>query len=149
MEERYQMFTTLITKCARSVKRIKSNEMSGMNMKSSYVSCLYYLYINDKAMTAKELCGVCEEDKAYVSRSIDALENDGYVICDSKTVKRYNSPISLTEKGLLVAKEVAKKIENIVETASIGLSEENRKIFYESLGLISNNLERICEKYGE
>ncbi len=149
MEERYQMFTTLITKCARSVKRIKSNEMSGMNMKSSYVSCLYYLYINDKAMTAKELCDVCEEDKSYVSRSIDALENDGYVICNSKTVKRYNSPISLTEKGLLVAKEVAKKIENIVETASIGLSEENRKIFYESLGLISNNLEMICEKYGE
>ncbi len=149
MEERYQMFTTLITKCARSIKRIKSNEMSGMNMKSSYVSCLYYLYINDKAMTAKELCDVCEEDKAHVSRSIDALENDGYVICDSKTVKRYNSPISLTEKGLLVAKEVVKKIENIVEMASLGLSESNRKIFYESLGLISNNLEMICEKYGE
>ncbi len=149
MEERYQMFTTLIAKCARSVKRIKSNEMSGMNMKSSYVSCLYYLYINDKAMTAKELCDVCEEDKSYVSKSIDALEKDGYVLCDSKTVKRYNSPISLTEKGLLVAKEVAKKVENIVEMASLGLSEENRKIFYESLGLISNNLEMICEKYGE
>lgn len=149
MEERYQMFTTLIAKCARSVKRIKSNEMSGMNMKSSYVSRLYYLYINDKAMTAKELCDVCEEDKSYVSKSIDALEKDGYVICDSKTVKRYNSPISLTEKGLLVAKEVAKKVDNIVEMASLGLSEENRKIFYESLGLISNNLEMICEKYGE
>ncbi len=149
MEERYQIFTTLITKCARSVKRIKSNEMSGMNMKSSYVSCLYYLYVNGKAMTAKELCDVCEEDKAYVSRSIDALENGGYVICDSKTVKRYNSPISLTEKGASVAKEVAKRVENIVEMASMGLSEENRKIFYESLGLISNNLERICGKYGE
>ncbi len=149
MEERYQMFTTLIAKCARSVKRIKNNEMSGMNMKSSYVSCLYYLYINEKAMTAKELCDVCEEDKAYVSRSIDALESGGYVICDSKTVKRYNSPISLTEKGSLVAKEVAKKVDNIVEMASLGLSKENRKIFYESLGLISKNLEMICEKYGE
>ncbi len=120
-----------------------------MKMKSSYVSCLYYLYINDKAMTAKELCDVCEEDKSYVSKSIDALENDGYVICDSKTLKRYNSPMSLTEKGLLVAREVAKKVDNIVEMASLGLSEENRKIFYESLGLISNNLEMICEKYGE
>ncbi len=149
MEERYQMFTTLITKCARSVKRIKSNEMSGMNMKSSYVSCLYYLYINDKPMTAKELCDVCEEDKAYVSRAVDALENGGYVLCASKTAKRYNSPISLTEQGTLVAKEVAKRVESIVERASVGLSEENRKIFYESLGLICNNLERICEKYGE
>ncbi len=143
------MFTTLIAKCARLVKRIKSNEMSGMNMKSSYVSCLYYLYIHGKPMTAKELCDVCEEDKAYVSRAVDALEKSGYVLCASKTVKRYNSPISLTEKGELVAKEVAKRIEDIVERASVGLSEENRRVFYESLGLISNNLERIYENYGE
>ncbi len=149
MEERYQLFTTLITKCARSVKRIKSNEMSGMNLKSFYVSCLYYLYANEKPMTAKELCDICEEDKAYVSRSIDALEKDGYVVCNSKTVKRYNSPISLTEKGVLLAKEVARKIDGIVNEASEGLSEENRKIFYASLGLICGNLERICKRYGE
>ncbi len=149
MEERYQLFTTLISKCARLVKRIKSNEMSGMNMKSSYVSCLYYLYINDKAMTAKELCEVCEEDKAYVSRSMDALEKGGYIVCASKREKRYNSPISLTEKGVEVAKEIAGRIDRIVETASMGLTEENRKIFYASLGLICKNLERICEKYGE
>ncbi len=149
MEERYQLFTTLIAKCARSVKRIKSNEMSGMNLKSFYVSCLYYLYANEQPMTAKELCDVCEEDKAYVSRSVDALEKDGYVVCQSKTAKRYNSPISLTEKGILVAKEVASRVDTIVERASEGLSDENRKIFYASLSLICNNLERICEKYGE
>ncbi len=149
MEERYQMFTTLITKCARSVKRIKNNEMAGMNLKSFYVSCLYYLYANGQPMTAKELCDVCEEDKAYVSRSIDALEKDEYVVCNSKTLKRYNCPISLTEKGLFVAKQVAHKVDTIVEKASEGLTEENRKIFYDSLGLISNNLERICKKYGE
>ncbi len=149
MEERYQLFTTLITKCARSVKRIKSNEMTGMHLKSFYVSCLYYLYSNRKPMTAKELCDVCEEDKAYVSRSIEALEKDGYVLCSSKTQKRYNSPISLTEKGRVVAKEVAERIDGIVLRASEGLSEENRRIFYASLGRISDNLEKICENYGE
>ncbi len=148
MEERYQIFTTLIAKCARSIKRIKSTEMLGMHMKSSYVSCLYYLYINDKPMTAKELCDVCEEDKAYISRSLDALKKDGYIISSSKTVKRYNCPILLTEKGTLVAKEVAHKIDDIVKMASMGLSEEHRRIFYTSLGLISNNLEKICENYG-
>ncbi len=149
MEERYQLFTTLISKCARGVKRIKSNEMSGMSMRSSFVSCLYYLYINGKAMTAKELCEACEEDKAHVSRTVDALESDGYVTRASKTAKRYNSPISLTERGVCVAKEVASKIDDIVERASKGLSDEKRAIFYESLSLIANNLERIYEDYGE
>ncbi len=149
MEERYQLFTTLISKSARAVKRIKSHEMSGMHMKSAYVSCLYYLYIHGKAMTAKELCEACEEDKASVSRSIDGLERDGYVVCVSKREKRYNSPISLTEKGVFVAKEITGRIDNIVELASVGLTEEDRKIFYASLGLICNNLERICERYGE
>ena len=100
-------------------------------------------------MTSKELCLVCDEDKAHVSRCLEALECEGYVVCSSKTQKRYNSPISLTEKGELVAKEVARKIDNIVNEASKGLSEENRKIFYQSLTLISNNLEQISQKHGE
>lgn len=149
MEERYKMFTILIAKCSRAIKRIKSNEMHGLQLKSFHVSCLYYLYINGKPMTSKELCLVCDEDKAHVSRCLEALESEGYVVCSSKTQKRYNSPISLTEKGELVAKEVAKKIDNIVNEASKGLSEENRKIFYQSLTLISNNLEQICQKHGE
>ncbi len=96
-------------------------------------------------MTAKALCEVCEEDKASVSRSVEALEKDGYVVCPSKTQKRYNSPISLTEKGEEAAKKVVERIEGLVSRASEGLTEENRKIFYESLGLIANNLEKICE----
>ncbi len=123
--------------------------MTGLNLKSFYVSCLYYLYANGKPMTATELCEVCDEDKSYVSKSIDLLEKEGYVVCDSKTKKRYNCPISLTEKGNLIAKEVAKKIDDIVSFASQGLSEDNRRIFYSSLTLIANNLQKICSNYGE
>ncbi len=145
MEERYQLFTTLIARCSREIKRIKSQQMSGMNLKSFYFSCLYYLYVNGKPMTATELCAVCEEDKAYVSRSIDALEKEGYVTCPAQPQRRYNRPIALTEKGTLVAKEVAERIESLVNRASEGISEENRRVFYETLGLIAGNLEKICE----
>ncbi len=147
MEERYQLFTTLITRCARAIKKIKSGEMSKFNLKGLHVSCLYYLYINKKSLTATELCDICDEDKASVSRAIDTLEAGGYVVCDSKTQKKYNCPVSLTEKGCEIAKSVADKIDGIVNIASQGLSEENRKIFYSSLTLISNNLERICKNY--
>ncbi len=147
MEERYQLFTTLIARCARAVKRIKSSEMSEFNLKGLHVSCLYYAYVSEKPLTATELCEICDEDKANISRAIDMLEAGEYVECNSKTQKKYNCPISLTEKGREVAKSVASKIDNIVMLASRGLSDEDRKVFYSSLTLISNNLENICENY--
>lgn len=147
MEERYQLFTTLIAKCSRAIKKIKSNEMSGYNLKGLHVSCLYYLHISKKPLTATELCDICDEDKANISRAIDMLEEGGFVFCNSKTQKRYNCPISLTEKGNLVAKSVAEKIESIINLASFGLSEQDRKVFYSVLTLISNNLENICKNY--
>ncbi len=147
MEERYQMFTTLIVKCARAIKKIKSSEMSKFNLKGLHASCLYYVYIHNNALTASELCDICDEDKANISRAIDMLGTQGFVVCDSKTQKKYNCPVSLTEKGKEIAKSVAERIDCIVSSASQGLSEENRRIFYASLTLLSNNLDRICKNY--
>ncbi len=147
MEERYQLFTTLITKCARAIKKIKSSEMSEFNLKGLHVSCLYYVYIGNRPLTATELCDICEEDKANISRAIDTLESGEFVVCNSKTQKKYNCPISLTDKGTELAKSVADKIDNIVALASRGVSEEDRRIFYSSLALISNNLDNICKNY--
>ncbi len=149
MEERYQLFTTLITRCARAIKKIKSSEMSEFSLKGLHVSCLYYVYVNEKSLTATELCEICDEDKANVSRAIDVLELNGFVVCNSKTQKKYNCPISLTEKGKELAKRIATKIENIVTMASQGLLDEDRKVFYSTLTLISNNLDKICKNYKE
>ncbi|MBQ7880984.1 MAG: transcriptional regulator [Clostridia bacterium] len=92
---------------------------------------------------------MCDEDKAAISRSIDFLETNGYIECNSKTEKRYKTPLSLTNKGREVGKHIASKIDSIVDMASVGLTDENRKVFYKSLLLISNNLQKICNKYGE
>lgn len=150
MEKRFETFTTAIAKISRNVRRIKSEEVSSINLglKGPHVSCLYYLYQYDE-LTAKELCLVCDEDKAAVSRSIDYLENNGYIECDSKLEKRYKSPLKLTPKGKMIAEQVNNKVNEIVNLASAGLSEEKRKIFYESLILISDNLQKYTENYGE
>ncbi len=148
MEKRFELFTTLIAQCSRYIKKIKTLEMAEFNLKSPHVSCLYYLYINN-TLTATELCEICDEDKAFVSRTLDFLEKEKYIVCKSKTEKRYKSPIYLTEKGKDVAKIIEEKIKKIVDKASIGLSEEDRKVFYSSLTLISNNLKNIINNYGE
>ena len=147
MQERFKTFTVLIAKIQRNIRKIKTEEMAEYNLKSPHVSCLYYLY-KTGPLTAKALCDVCDEDKAAVSRSIEHLEGEGYILCNSQAKKRYNSPFSLTEKGEIVAKGIVEKIDRILDAASAGLSEENRVIFYQSLTLISDNLQKISDNYG-
>lgn len=146
MEQRFRNFTVLITKIARSIRKIKTEEMDELNLKSPHVSCLYYMYSMGD-MTATELCEICKEDKSAISRSIEFLEGNGYIECDSHAKKRYNSQLRLTEKGKEVGKYIAEKIDTILDRASMGLSEEKRNVLYEGLGLICNNLEELCKKY--
>jgi len=148
MEERFQTFTVLISKISRSIRKIKTEEMAEFDLKSPHVSCLYYLY-KEGDLTAKELCEICDEDKAAISRSIVYLERFGYITCLTDAQKRYKSPLMLTEKGLEAGKRIADKIDGIINKAGEGLSDEDRVIFYRSLGIISDNLREICKDYRE
>ena len=55
--------------------------MAEYNLRSAHVSCLYYLYTS-KGLTATDLCERCEEDKATISRAVDYLETNGFIICE-------------------------------------------------------------------
>lgn len=146
MEERFKRFTVFMTRIRRSIQRIKTEEMAEYNLKSPHVSCLYYLYKYGD-MTATELCEVCDEDKAAISRSIVQLEKEGYVEYTDEQKRRYRARMSLTQKGKGIAEELAKKIDRVLDMAGEGLNEADRVVFYRSLELISKNLEVICKGY--
>lgn len=143
MQSRFETFTILINRISRNIRKIKTQEMAEYNLKSSHISCLYYLYLAD-GLTAKDLCDRCEEDKAAISRSLEYLEKNGYIICESKTAKRYKSPLKLTDQGAEVAKIIAGKIDQVLGTISDALTEEERVQFYRSLALISEGLSSIA-----
>ena len=145
MRERYQLFTTIIANINRSIKRIKTEEMAEFDLKSVHLSCLYYLH--KESMTAKELCRVCEEDKANVSRCVEYLEDNGYIKARPKDSKRYKAPLELTEQGHRAAEIINRRVGMILDEASVGISDSDREILYRSLGIISENLQRICDNY--
>ena len=146
MTERFRDFTVLITKINRSIKRIKAEEVSEFDLRSPHVTCLYYLY-KTGGTTAKELCEIGQEDKATISRSIEYLENNEYIICNSKQKKKYNAMLSLTEKGEDVARAISDKIDRILAIAGGEISDSDRQTMYKCLGIISDNLENICKNY--
>jgi len=148
MQERFQTFTVLIARLNRCIRKIKTEEMAELNLKSTHVSCLYYLY-KSNSLTSKELCDICEEDKANVSRSIEFLEKNGYLVCRSRTEKRYKSPLVLTEKGRTTGAYIVRKIDTLLDSVSRGVPEDEREIMYRSLSVICENLQKICDAYGE
>lgn len=140
MEQRFETFTVLINRISRNIRKIKNQEMAEYDLRSAHVSCLYYLYLHE-GLTATDLCEHCEEDKATISRALDYLEKSGYLTCQSS--KRYKSPLTLTEKGKTVGKQIADKIDGVLKQMDVGLTQEERKIFYRCLTVISNKLEDI------
>ena len=148
MEERFETFTVLINRISRNIRKIKNQEMADYNLRSAHISCLYYIY-RAETITATELCEKCEEDKATISRALDYLEKNEFITCLSPNTKRYKSPLVLTEKGSIVGKKIADKIDGVLDQISVGLTEEERQSFYRYLSIISNSLEAISNKEGE
>lgn len=146
MVERFETFTVLLNRINRNIRKIKNEEMAKYELRSPHVSCIYYLYISD-GLTSKELCDHCEEDKATISRSLDYLEKNGYLICKCENKKRYNSPFELTERGMRAGKRIADKISEVLDEISTGISDEDRKVFYRSLNIISENIDTVAKSY--
>lgn len=145
MQERFETFTVLINRINRNIRKIKNREMAEYDLRSAHVSCLYYLY-TCKGSTSTDLCEKCEEDKATVSRALDFLEKNGFMTCESKSAKRYKSPLLLTDKGNEVGKKIADKINGILDAISDSLTEEERISFYRSLTKISNRLDTLSSE---
>ena len=143
MLDRFQSFVTGITICYKYIQRIKSMEMTEFGLKGTHVMCLFFLHNNPDGLTAAQLCQLCSEDKAAISRTISTLQEKGYI---ENVEKKYRAPLLLTPEGLAVAKQVDGLIEQWVNFGGDGLTDEERANFYSTLELISNNLRDKYEK---
>ncbi len=146
MQERFETFTLRITKISRLIRKIKAEEMRAYNLKAPHVSCLHYLYCKGP-MTARELCEVCDEDKAAISRTLIYFEKNGYVYYEQNTRKRYREPVLLTEKGKEIGKIIEDKIDRVLQQSDFGIPREELVAMYRGLDTISVNLETICNSY--
>lgn len=142
MIKRFEAFVTGITLCYKYIQKIKSAEMTELGLKGTHVMCIFFLSHNPEGLTAAQLCRLCAEDKAAVSRTVAELQREGYV---AHGEKRYRAALRLTEKGMEIAKRVDGLIEQWVAFGGAGLSDSDREAFYRALELISNNLKKSGE----
>ena len=143
MIQRFQSFMTAITICYKYLQKIKATEMTEYGLKGAHVMCLFFLHQHKEGLTASQLCQLCAEDKAAISRNLASLFENGFIEVDGR--KKYRAMIKLTEKGEEMAKKLDGLIEQWVEYVGNGLSSNDRTAFYHGLDIISNNLREGAE----
>ena len=144
MIQRFESFVTGISACYKYIQRIKSQEMTELGLKGTHVMCIFYLHQNESGLTASQLCRLCAEDKAAISRTLSELEQAGMILRQDRNGTRYRASLTLTEQGRAAADAVSEKARLAVELAGTGLEDAQREIFYQVLGLIAGNLHTIC-----
>ena len=141
-EERFEFLTNLLAQINRRNLKVKADAMKKFNLKASHVSCIFALYRNKKGLTNKELCEVCVEDKAAISRTLDYLEENKYLVYNKKD-RIYKAPITLTKKGREVGEYVTNVINDALEKSGLGVSKEDLAVFYRGLITINENMKDI------
>lgn len=150
MVERFEDFTLYITQAYKYILKIKAHEMETFGLKASHLMCLYFFGKEEEGLTAVELCSLCMEDKAGISKTLSELKKQELItVKNDDDAKIYKAKYVLTEKGAAVSDKLNDCIIAAVENAGMGLSDEERQSFYYALKLITSNLGTYCSELEE
>jgi DNA-binding MarR family transcriptional regulator len=144
MIERFEKFSFAISEISRHWHRIASDEMQKYGLKSPHAIYLTTMYHYDEGIHAARLGELCGKDKSDVSRMMSIMEKKGLIVKEGEGA--YRALIKLTEEGKCAAEHVRERAIVAVANAGRGVSEENRKIFYDVLAVIAANLSALSEE---
>lgn len=150
MSQRFEKLTIGVTRIYKSIQKIKKVRMNSLGLKGTHVMCIYYLSQHPEGLTASDLCDMCREDKAGISRILSDLESRGFICYDTALhERRYRAKAILTDTGRAHARKISDLIMHAVDAGGQGLTEEERETFYRVLFLIADNLEQLSTKLAQ
>ncbi len=145
MIDRFEKFTFIISSIYRYLHKIMSDEMANHGLKGSHSLYLITMHKNPDGVTSAQICEMCDRNKADVSRAITEMESKGLVVRKSDK-NPYRALIKLTDTGIAAAEQIRDKAIIAVKRTGEGLSDEDRKRFYDMLDLISDNLKTMSKE---
>lgn len=143
MRSKYEQFTASVLCLSRCIQKIQRTEMAKYGLKGAHAQCLITMGHYPEGVTVAQLSRISEKDKAAISRTLSELEKQGLVQKRKDVENAYRAPVLLTEAGREASARVEQLAQMAVEQAGVGLTEERRAVFYETLELIAGNLMRI------
>jgi len=147
MISRFEQFSYVISGINRQIQKIERAEMIKRGYKGAFAQYLATLHRYEAGLTAKELCEICDKDKAAVSRILAEMEEKGLVEREKKVVRTYRSKITLTEKGRETAEFVAARAKLAISAVSDEvMDEQQREVLYSTLDALYKNLRKVVEE---
>ena len=146
MLDRFEHFSYSISNIYRHIIKIEREEMEKFGFRGAYVQYLLAMKRFPEGVTSKQLCEICDKDKAAISRMVTEMEEKGLIRRETPKNSVYRAKLLLTDKGNEAADFVCERAEKAVIEAGKGLDEEDRKIFYGAMAIFEANLRRICRE---
>ncbi len=149
IKERFYLFVLRINCISKYISKLKFDFAPQLGVKNVHIFWLYELYLQPEGLTASELASRAMISRSLVSREIENLLEKGYIQMqtdDQGQRINYNSHITLTEKGVEMAKNISTKGMEVQNRVSEGITDEELVIFYGTLRKLQNNLQRIAEE---
>lgn len=143
MIERFEQFTYATNVIYRCILKLERDEMEKYGYRASYALYLAIMSRFPDGLTATRLSELSDRDKAGISRIVTEMEENGLIQKQSNRDNFYRARLILTEKGKEIARHVQESAIAAVTEAGAGISDEDRKVFYECLGIIASNLKKI------
>ena len=120
--------------------------MEKYGYRGSYALYLAIMSRFPEGITATRLGELSDRDKAGISRTLAEMEENGLVTRQTNKNNFYRAKLVLTEKGKAAADFVREKAIAAVSEAGAGISDEDRRIFYDCLFTIASNLKKISNQ---
>lgn len=122
----------------REILKIRSSEMRALDFGQKQMTILYRLTLSGASMG--ELADYTLSDKASTTRTVDSLQEAGYVKRTSDPDDRRVTLIELTPKGRAKAAKAVKMRKVIAQKVNGALESGDRKKLVELLTQLTNHL---------
>ncbi len=147
MLERYEEFTTKINLAYKYIMKIKTHEMNNLDLKAAHLNVIFYLGRHKDGLTASELCWLCKEDKAWISKNLNYLKKKKLVEkYNEDKDKTYRAKYYMTMDGLEVYNEIVNIITFISRKCAEGCTKDELEVFYKVFGIFISNLSEFYNR---
>ena len=135
----------LTKKFMAAYKAAQKKVCKAWNVPEVSLDILLFLANNPEYTTARDIVEVRSIKANLVSQHVDRMVREGYLCRKEVQGDRRKRDLSLTEKAMPIIEAGRRMQTDFFETLFHGISEEEKRAFFETMDVMSRNMDKILK----
>lgn len=135
----------LTKKFMAAYKAAQKKVCKAWNVPEVSLDILLFLANNPEYTTARDIVEVRSIKANLVSQHVDRMVREGYLCRKEVQGDRRKRDLSLTEKAMPIIEAGRRMQTNFFETLFHGISEGEKRAFFETMDIMSRNMDKILK----